>query len=510
MDRTVGIMSATLVALLVLAFAVTAPAAQKLSDHEVVLDDQGRLQPWTPYDHVIRGSVEYIKNCPTEKTVHGDDPWYLITSALNKDGTFNRNQNNQAGNVYYAVDMLARYYAYSGDRDAFKSVQLLVDRVLQYHTPADWDWACVPRTQDNTPDGVYDDETSEPDKMAMAGDGYVRFYKLTGEKKYLDAALGIAKTLAAKVTPGDAEHPPLPFRINLKTGRVLDDYTANMIPYVMFFDTLIGLGLGGPDDLAAKRDLIWKWILDYPIKNNHWSGYYEDVGFHHDNLNQQIPMETARCMLRHPDRVPDLNERVPALIEWVRNRFGLTRRFGATSICEQDNCFKEMSSHTARYASVVALWYGVSHDPRVREEARAAFALSTYSAFSRYSQGDRALNFVGQGFINPWFSDSYFDYLPHFFDGMTALPDVAPADQDHVLGCTGTITKIEYAANRIAYETFEPTGDDILRITFRPRVLADGRPLDPAAWQYGEFNGASGVLRIHRDNAKTIVIESAV
>ncbi len=486
-----------------------APAVEKLSDHEVVLDGQGRLQPWTSYDHVIRGSVEYIKNCPTEKTVHGDDPWYLITSKLNADGTFEHNQNNQAGNVYFAVDTLARYYAYTGDRDAFKSVQLLVDRVVQYHTPADWAWAGVPRTQDDTPDGEYTDKTSEPDKMAMAGDGYVRFYKLTGEKKYLDAALGIAKTLLAKVTPGDAEHPPLPFRVNLKTGKVLDVYSAHMIPHVMFFDTLLTLGAGDRDELTAKRDLIWKWILEYPVKNNHWSGYYEDVGLHHDNLNQQSPMETARYMLRHPDRDPDMREHVPALIEWVRNRFGLTRRYGATSICEQDNCFKEMSSHTARYASIVALWYGVCNDPAVREEAQAAFALSTYSAFCRYSKGDRALNYVGLGYIDPWFSDSYFDYLPHFFDGMTALPDMAPGDQDHVLGSTGTVTQIEYAAKRIAYDTFESSGDEILRITFKPRVLAEGKPLDSAAWQYGEFHGVPGVLRIHRDNMKKIVVESA-
>jgi hypothetical protein len=222
--------------------------------------------------------------------------------------------------------------------------------------------------------------------MAMAGDGYVRLYKLTGDKKYLDAALDIAKTLCARVTPGDAEHSPLPFRVKLETGAVIDNYTANMIPHVMFFDTLIALGAGDRDDLTAKRDLIWNWILEYPVKNNHWSGYYEDVGMHHDNMNQQSPMETARYMLKHPDRAPGMKEQVPALIEWVRNRFGLTRRFGATSICEQDNCFMEMSSHTARYASIGALWYGVCNEPRVRDEAEAAFALSTYSAFCRFSQ----------------------------------------------------------------------------------------------------------------------------
>ena len=493
---------------IILALCVTAPAVERLGEHEVVLDDQGRLQPWTSYDRIIRGSVEYIKHCPTHKTAHGDDPWYLITSKLKPNGAFMRNQNNQAGNLYYAADMLARYYAYTGDREAFASVQLLADRMLAYLTPEDWAWRRVPRTQDDEPDGVYDDETSEPDKMAMAGDGYVRLYTLTGEQKYLDAAVDIGRALAGKVTPGDADHSPVPFRVNLKTGEVVDAYSANMIPHVMFFDTLIALGAGDRDVLASRRDLVWKWILEYPVKNNRWSGYFEDVKNDHDNLNQQSPMETARYMLRHPDRDPEFRAHVPALIAWVRNRFGETRRFGATSVCEQDCCFKEMSSHTARYASVVALWSGVSNDPKDREEARAAFALSTYSAFSRFSEGDRALNFVGLGYIDPWFSDSYFDYLPHFFDGMSVLPDMAPASEDHLIAFTGTIKTIQYGANRIAYTAAEPSGDEMLRVTFKPRVLADGKPLAPGAWQYGDYRGVSGVLRIHRGGVAHVEIQS--
>jgi hypothetical protein len=483
-----------------------AVGTEKLCDHEVVLDNQGRLVPWTSYDRIIKGSMEFIKHCPTHPTAFGYDPWYVVSSEFREDGTFKANQNNQGSNAFYAVETAARYYAYSGDRAAFDCARLLLERVLRFHTPEDWAWPRVPRTQDNTPDGEYTDDSSEPDKMAMVGCAYVRFFKLTGEKKYLDAALGIAKTLASHIQDGDETHSPLPFRVNLKTGEVLDGYTANMVAPVMLLDALIEMGHG---DYAAKRDTLWRWVLEYPIRNNRWSGYYEDVGHNPENLNQQIPMETARYMLRRPDRAPDFKQHVPALISWVRDRFGKTKRFGATSIREQDGCFKEMSSHTARYASVVARWYGVTGDGADRDEARASFALATYSTFNRYSKDDQALNYVGVGYVAPWFSDSYFDFLSHIMDGMAQLPDLAPADADHMLGSTATVTKITYGPKRIEYETAEPAGNELLRITFAPTVLSGGKKLDPSSWQYGEYHGVPGVLRVNRQNATCIAIEES-
>ncbi|MFA6244307.1 MAG: hypothetical protein WC655_25415, partial [Candidatus Hydrogenedentales bacterium] len=432
--------------------------AEMLCDHEAVLDANGKLQPWTTYDNVLKGSMAFIQHCPTKKTNLGDDPWYLISSEFNEDGSFRPNQNNQGSNAYWAVETVARYYTYTGDRSSLDCARLLLDRILQFHTPPDWNWANVPRTQDNSPDGEYTDAESEPDKMAMVGYAYVRFFRITGDQKYLEAAVAIAKALFAHMQPGDDKHSPLPFRVDLQTGKVLDQYTANMIAPVLFFDILVDSGLS---EYAAPRDTLWKWILEHPMTNNLWSGYYEDVGQRTENLNQQIPMEIARYMLHHPEVAPDYKTQVPALLTWVRGRFGATKRYGATSVREQDVCFEEMSSHTARYASVAALWFGVTGDAADREEARAAFALSTYSTFNKHTKDGQALNYVGLGYPIPWFSDSYFDFLAHFMDGMSAMPELAPADADHLIGTSATVKTITYAAGRIEYDTFEPEGSEI-------------------------------------------------
>lgn len=264
--------------------------AAALCDHEVVLDSTGRLQPWTSYDNVLRYSQNFITNCPTTATAFGNDPWYLVTSKLNADGTYMANQNCQGSHAYWATQTLSKYYAYSGDAATIQPVRNILDRIMQYQTPVNAAWANCPITQDNTPDGQYTDTYSEPDKMAMVGSAYVGFYRLTGEQKYLNAAVGIADTLAQKVQQGDATHLPLPFRVEASSGAVTGVYTSDMVAPVRLFGDLISVGQTGNRAYQTASNTVWDWVMTYPMENNAWSGYYEDVGDSATHLNQQVPI----------------------------------------------------------------------------------------------------------------------------------------------------------------------------------------------------------------------------
>ena len=288
------------------AVAANAWAVEKLCDHEVVLDKGGRLLPWTSFDNILKGSMNYIKTCPTTPTKFGDDPWYLVTSKLTAKAEFMRNQNCQGSHCYWGVETLTRYYPYSGDEETIKPIRLILDRVLYYHTPADWAWPNVPRTQDNSPDGEYTDVTSEADKISMVGVAYIKFYKLTGEEKYREAARGIARTIAGHVAEGDAKTSPLPFRVNLKDGRTLDPYTAHMVAPVVLFDEMIRLGETENGVYQAKRDLLWKWVLTYPIRNNEWTGYYEDVGRIATNKTSRVRWKPRQFDVAAPGTRPGL------------------------------------------------------------------------------------------------------------------------------------------------------------------------------------------------------------
>jgi hypothetical protein len=172
-----------------------------------------------------------------------------------------------------------------------------------------------------------------------------------------------------------------------------------------------------------------------------------------------------------------------------------------------------MANHTNRYAAVLAQWFGVLADAKdsgaaaAREEARACFALSTYSVYNKYSTKENAINYVGIGYANPWFVDSYFDFICHFLDGMKEMPELAPSDSDHILYCSSVVQSVSYQAGDVSYRTFDPSGQEMLRLTFTPhQVLADGKPLTPSRWTFGDYRGVPGVLIINRTGSTHIEV----
>jgi hypothetical protein len=48
--------------------------------------------------------------------------------------------------------------------------------------------------------------------------------------------------------------------------------------------------------------------MKYPMLNNVWVGYFEDVGPNMENMNQVIPLEFARYILLHPEKDPQWRE----------------------------------------------------------------------------------------------------------------------------------------------------------------------------------------------------------
>ncbi len=199
---------------------------------------------------------------------------------------------------------------------------------------------------------------------------------------------------------------------------------------------------------------------------------------------------------------------LPELLAWIKKTLGDDRAkwLGATAIREQRFCMQIASSHTSRYASLNAMWYALSGDAKYKEEALRAFALATYLA---QEDGIVVFSIVDQ---DVWFSDGYFDYVPHFIDGMAALPQMAPSDQDHLLFSSSIVNQISYSPGRIGYHAFDPEGTEILRLTFAPsKVLAEGKAMpllkSGASGPGYTFDPSLQVLRVYRQNARSLVIQ---
>jgi hypothetical protein len=167
-------------------------------------------------------------------------------------------------------------------------------------------------------------------------------------------------------------------------------------------------------------------------------------------------------------------------------------------------------SHGGRWAAINALYAERTSDGQAREDAFRSLNYATYFAGS-----DGRISCCGVDFHNPyWFSDGYADYLRHFNWAMGALPELAPLGQDHVLRSSSVIQKVSYAYHRVAYKTFDPAGNQVLRLSFEPvHVTSGGKELLPREDEgevgYTAVTLPQGdyVVRVRHRDSGDIVIE---
>jgi hypothetical protein len=404
-------------------------------------------------------------------------------------------------------------------------------------TPANWAWARVPfatacggdrdygRCLAGMPRGFYGG--IETDKVGELGFGYAQFYELTGDRRYLRAATAAADALARHVRNGDANHTPWPFRVNARTGNVLhgEDYGGMVVSPVRLFDELIRLGAGDVPGYTRARDIAWSWVLHYPLNPRspayqQWSGYFEDISRNQRNLNQASPTMTARYLLTHPNPGsidPDWGAHVRDMTEWVRTFLGRGPFFGAWAIDEQRVpgrprlCCSDdgLGSTTARWGAVNALYAERTGDPEARRRAIGSLNYATY-----FTDAGGRVACCGDDFANAyWFDDGYADYTRSFNWAMAALPELAPQRQDHLLGSSSVVQRVSYGRRSVGYRTFDPSGTEVLRLSFRPRaVTADGRSLaersglDAEGFTVVSAGGGDFVVRVRRDAARAVAI----
>ncbi|MBI1279199.1 MAG: hypothetical protein GC179_13820 [Anaerolineaceae bacterium] len=496
------------------------------NNHAIIVDANGGLLSWLsgpyPYDQLVKLAWNYIQN--TVPNTSAGIKHYLSYCCFYEPAGGTPNWYHNPASLYAAfVDSLVTSYPYSGNASLIATVKEMLDYQLAHGTtPADWSWPNVPFASSVNGETTYTGDKSperdglngiEADKVGELGYAYLRFWELTGDTVYRDAAVSIANTLVAKVRVGDATHSPWPFRVNGQTGAVIEEYSANMVLAVRLFDELIRLNIGAVGSYKSVRDQVWTWVLTYPMQNNQWNGYFEDII--HDaslvNKNQLTPMETARYILSFNDPAvvdPQWQVHIPALLDWVRITFGRGPYYSAWAIDEQSSCCSSygLGSHTARWASINALMYERTGDINYKEAAYRAF---NYGSYFADSQG------VVQAAIdlgNVWYTDGYADYIKHYMSGMASIPEWSPANENHILRSSSIISAVAYAPQQISYTTFDAASRDRLRINFIPtQVTVEGillpqrTDLNQEGWV---FNPATGVLDIRHDTGTHIVINN--
>jgi hypothetical protein len=308
----------------------------------------------------------------------------------------------------------------------------------------------------------------QPDKAGSFGAQLVMLYKVTGNRRYLAAAIRIANTLAATVTPGDAEHSPWAFRVNAVTGKPAEEvrdgklftaaYTSNWTPALSLFSALRVLN---PSRAAAYRhasSLVEAWLKKYALPANKWGPFFEDIQTA-DYSDTEINADTmAAYILEHPEWSPDSKEEAARILRWTETRLG-NHNFASLHVMpinEQTRYEVPGNSHTSRHAWVKLLYCERTGDCADRDQEVRRLNWATYSVSedgrNRYPNDDI------------WLTDGYGDYVRHYLRAMAAMPELAPADQNHLLRTSSAMQHIEYTAEAITYRKFDSRSQEKLKL----------------------------------------------
>jgi len=503
-----------------------------IAGHPVQLDAQGKLLPWPMPDNT---GYSYSSHFLTQWTILWDQynrqrlPYFYCCFDFDRT-TFELAPDphwvNSTGYLRAMMQgFMERLYAYTGDPRTLTFLQDFVDYELENGlTPEGYAWSQVPYASANPGAKRYTgwsqlgaEDFIEP--HVVGEDGYVRLYEMTGNTKYLRAAIRCADALVKNFKPGDEFNSPWPVRAFARDGKAdappMGPYSANVIEPVMLFDELIRLGQGDVAGYARVRAGAWDWFQKYPLAHDVWVGYFEDTVASMGNMNQVIPLEFARYVLLHPEKDPQWREHAHHIIEWVKTTPKWPKYIvhGATVTTEQGNgvnfCCNLPNqccdSHTSRLAAVEALYFARTDDAAYRDAAFRSYNWVTY--FQGLSSGAHA-PFSTQW----WFTDQYADGPRRLMDAFWAVPEWAPPDESHLLGSSSVVTKISYRKGSITYSTFDPESSDVLRLDFVPDfVTANGKPLprhkvvdQPGGYT---FDDVTHVLRIRHEDARDIDIQ---
>jgi hypothetical protein len=397
--------------------------------------------------------------------------------------------------VNMALSSWTLLYAYTGNPAVLENMKYLaenyIERSLSDSTDA-WPYLPYPYNTD-IHSGKYDGDMRngkgflQPDKAGNFGYELINLYKITGDKKYLKAAIRIGKTFSDRIVNGDSMRSPLPFRVNAKTGKpgsFLNNnmsgktvaqalYTSNWTGTLMLFRELIQADSANKNQYGKSFTSILNWMKAYPLKTNKWGPFFEDIPGWSDTQTNAITF--AMFILQNPGLFPDWQTDVKGIIEWTHRELGNKEyeKYKVEVMNEQTVYRVPGNSHSSRQASVELMYTQLSGDTTYKTNAVRTLNWATYTVANdgrnRYIRDDI------------WLTDGYGDYVRHYLRAMTAAPELAPSDKNRFLGTTSLVTSIIYRPGKISYSTYG-SATDILRLTEKPeRITCDGMELKEGA-----------------------------
>lgn len=507
-----------------------------LSYHNVRVDDAGGILPWyssnlgESYDKVIGLVWNFWDNMETDST---GEKYYMNHQVWRPEHDKRGLGGDQIMMAMSSWDLL---YNYTGNKSVLDNMRYMADYYLSHGVSAPGDvWPNVPYPYNtNLHSGIYDGDMIlgkgflQPDKAGSFGYELVHLYKKTGDRKYLDAAVKIANTLAQKVRPGDEFHSPWPFKVNAKTGetgKLINHekinkpepgtefkheqpsvYTTNWTPSLRLFQELKELNHGDTLAYGNAYRIALNWLKTYPAKNNKWGPFFEDIlGWSDCQINA---ITYAMFLMDNEEADPGWKATVKGIFNWVRSHLDDQEfaKYGVITTDEQTIYRTPGNSHSSRQASMELRYWEKTGDT-----TRLANAIRELN-WATYMVNNDGRNYYIRDDI--WLTDGYGDYVRHYIRAMAAAPEFAPDNSDHMLRSSSVVSNIMYTPSSIRYTTFDNASSERFRLQSKPsKIMVGNNELQEVdsgniGWTWRTIgNNGGGILDIRKAAGKNVDIQ---
>lgn len=530
--------------LLLLCIFTTGFSQQKeiLIYHPVRTDKSGKIVPWfndnpgTSYSHIINLVWNFWDTM--RKDMNGL-PYYMNHQVWNPQ--FNDPRGIGGDQFAMALSSWRLYYAYSGNERVKANMYFIADYYLTHGlSAANAKWPDLPFPYNMfIYSGLYDGDMRagkdvlQPDKAGSFALELVHLYKISENPLYLQAAVKIANTLSSHIQNGNINYSPLPFKVNPYTGSIplLRDheftgtwidtagYTSNWAPTMQLFLDLIELKKGETNSYQAGFDTMLSWMKQYPMKENKWGPFFEDVDWWSET--QINAMTFARFIMEHRQYFPEWKNDVLKIINWSHKNFANDKwkKYGVIVTNEQTVYQTPGNSHSSRQAADELLFVKLSGDSSLYENAVRELNWATYmvdfDGKNRFPQDE------------PWLTDGYGDYVRHYLRAMDAFPELTAPNEDHIISSSSVIQQADYEGHlkkyiflgfenmdsskvKLFYRTFDSTGTERIKLKKKPSaVLVDNKPVPENKTGEGyEWKPmqSGGLLTIRREHGKKVLL----
>ncbi len=498
--------------------------------------------PGRSFDFVINRVWDFWNNMRKDKNVL---PYYMNHQVWRSD--FNDRRGIGGDQFSMALSSWNLYYDYSGNEEVKEEMKFIADYYLTHSmSPANAAWPDLPYPYNTLIySGLYDGDMvigkgfTQPDKAGSFGLELVKLYKITNtvtypnitDKVYLDAAVKIANTLGRHIKSGDGNDSPLPFKVNALTGETgkllnrtgdgkggqLSSYTTNWSGTMELFLNLIELKAGETELYRRSFSTLLTWMKNYPLKNNKWGPFFEDVpGWSDTQINA---VTFAQFMMNHQEYFPNWKQEVKGIFKWVYATLGNREweKYGVIVINEQTAYQTPGNSHSSRQGSAELQYAALTGDNTDVVNAIRQLFWATYM-----------VDYDGKNCYprdEIWMTDGYGDYVRHYLRAMAFRPELAPSDQNHLLSSTSVIQLMEYPLNFnkfgrpdvppdavLHYRTFDMKSTEVVRLTEKPgKVTVNKMPVGESdikgaeGWSWKPLS-SGGILTIRHINGNDISI----